>query len=77
MIPYPKRSSSVHRVETQSEPYILSQLGSLISSLDQNEMGHFGQSIHNNSYRIISFRGARQSNNEIHTNFFPPPFGYL
>jgi hypothetical protein len=73
MILYPKRSSSVHRVETQFEPYILCQLRSLISSLDQNEMRNFGQSIHNNPYRIISFRGARQSSNEVHTNLCNTP----
>jgi hypothetical protein len=77
MILYPKRSSSVHRVETQSEPYILYQLRSLTSSLDRNEMSNFGQSIHNNPYSVISFLGARQSCNEIHTNLFPFPLGYL
>src|SRR5688572_7692484 len=40
-------------------------------------MSHFSQSIHNNPYRIISFLGARQSSNEIHTNLFPLPLGYL
>jgi hypothetical protein len=34
-------------------------------------------SIHNNSYRTISFRGARQSSNEVHTNLFPFPLRYL
>jgi hypothetical protein len=77
VILYPKRSSWVHRVETQSEPYILYQLRSLIGSLDQNEMSYFGQSIHNHPYRIISFRGARQSSNEVHTNLFTLPLEYL
>jgi hypothetical protein len=40
-------------------------------------VGYFGPSIHNHSYGIISLRGARQSSNEIHANFFPLPFGYL
>ncbi len=40
-------------------------------------MSHFGQSIHNNPYRIISFRGARQSSNEVYTNLFPLPLRYL
>jgi hypothetical protein len=77
VILYPKRSSLVYRVVTQSEPHILYQLRTFISSLDRNEMSHFGQSIHNNPYIVIPFLGVRQSCNEIHINLFLLPLGYL
>jgi hypothetical protein len=40
-------------------------------------VSYFSQSIHNHPYSIISFLGARQSSNKIHTNLFPLPLGYL
>jgi hypothetical protein len=72
---YLKQSSSVLHVNTQSEPCITLPTEILVSSLDRNEVSYFGQSIHNHPYGIISFRGARQPDNEVH--LFPLPFGYL
>ena len=55
----------------------LSKFRSCVCGLDWNKMSNFHQVIHCNPNRIISRLSLGQSNNKIHTNFFPFPLWYF
>src|SRR6187551_881449 len=55
----------------------LCQSGACISGLHWKKVCHLGQAIHNHPNGVKSSLSARQTSDEVHTNFFPLPFRYL
>jgi hypothetical protein len=39
------------------------------------EVGRLSQAVHDDPYRVVPTRGARQTHNEVHTVVFPFPLG--
>jgi hypothetical protein len=39
------------------------------------EVDRLGQAVHDDPYRVVPTRGARQTHNEVHTDVFPFPLG--